>query len=182
MARYRCTLTIYICKTASLFFQSSHTTMANVEKSPDVKQSEAAASLLPLPSVAPAPARKSTGKRIAITLLALAALWTILPTLAPSTDTALPYDPYLQGVSDKGFRMALGPKSHNYKEHKHKDHKHKDHKHKDHKHKGHHGHKDEPHHPGHHKHDRHRPPGTPIPPHKAEEIFLGVPTNQSAHE
>ncbi|KAK1922840.1 hypothetical protein DB88DRAFT_492893 [Papiliotrema laurentii] len=156
--------------------------MANVEKSPDVKQSEAAASLLPLPSVAPAPARKSTGKRIAITLLALAALWTILPTLAPSTDTALPYDPYLQGVSDKGFRMALGPKSHNYKEHKHKDHKHKDHKHKDHKHKGHHGHKDEPHHPGHHKHDRHRPPGTPIPPHKAEEIFLGVPTNQSAHD
>ncbi len=127
--------------------------------------------VLPAPSIA-AKRTSSSGKRIALVLLALVALWTVAPSFSEGIDNEV--SPYLAGIAGKGWKQSLGKHSdhhgHHIKDHKdHKGHKHGKHgKHKDHKH---HPHHDHPHRPR-----------KPISPKTAEEIFLGVPNNQSAHE
>lgn len=112
---------------------------------------------LPHPSTSPAEVRrpvKTTEKRFLLLLLTAFLAYTLHQNWSRIDHQEIDPSPYLQGVSDKGLAYALEHKAHG---HKHKHHK--------------------------HDHDRHKHRhGHPISPKRAEEVFLSVPNNVSAHD
>lgn len=101
-------------------------------------------------------ATASKTRKIALGFISFITLWTILHKISDLFEAPTVDTPaqiaYFEAVASKGYGLALGRDTRN--SYRHHDH----HKHKDHK---------KPH---------------IIPPHKAEQIFLTVPNNQSAHE